>query len=413
MGILEAGFTSHIERTELGIACDRELIIHGHVALEVRSIFHVQRASIHAIAYQLAFRLHVAKVIDSHMAFDRSFGCGVIAGDPAGTFIGRSDGILIDLNVICIVLDLALEFHILRFETGNIALRCCHITLQRCDILTVLRDFHFQLGIFIRALGGFCSNSVCVFLRLVIKRFQVFRNIIRTALLDIFAVCIYRTDTLKKIGIRCFSSCLFVIDRSSILGNFFFEFSIFLFSYCFFCLNLILQLRLCSCNRCITIRCFQPDGSITIISFLRNSGSNCILSLIFFIRDLAINIGRRRIVCEFRFYVSTCLCEFLIHISFISFGFQRSQIRFASHSICKIIQRLFCSIRGISNFRINFLCNSFFIISYIGSVFRDFLPLSRCRILQIFDIFLVSINVCLCTIVSQQSINLTCRINFF
>ena len=44
---LEIGFTSHIERAahirlaERGIACDTELLIHGHVALEVRSISHV------------------------------------------------------------------------------------------------------------------------------------------------------------------------------------------------------------------------------------------------------------------------------------------------------------------------------------------------------------------------------------
>ena len=357
----------------------------------MRSIFHSQRACVHsarrgdsaiasiyAFTFQLAFRshiafrLHIAKVIDSHIVFDRSFVCSVIAGDSGGTLIGRSDSVLIGLNVTFIGLDPVLELGIFLFEIVNITFCRCHFAIQRCDIFTVLSDFPFQLGIFILTRCFFCSNSVRIFLRLVIKHFQVFRNIIYSALLDIFAISSYRTDTLGKIGIRCFTLCLFVIDRSGILGNFSFEFSIFLFSYCFFCLNLILQLRLCFCNRCITIRCFQPDGSITIISFLRNSGSNCILSRIFFIRDLAINIGRRRIVCEFRFYVISCLCEFLIHISFISFAFQRSQvrflcqfvghicrIRFAIHNGCKVIQRIMCSIRGTSNVYTQFLVFQF------------------------------------------------------
>ena len=144
LGILEAGFTSHIERTELGIACDRELIIHGHVALEVRSIFHVQRASIHAIAYQLAFRSHIAKVIDSHMAFDRSFVSNVIAFDSGGALIGCRNGVRIGLNVICIRLDIALELDILLFEFS--------------DILTVFSDFPFQLRIFSGTRCFFCRQ---------------------------------------------------------------------------------------------------------------------------------------------------------------------------------------------------------------------------------------------------------------
>ena len=55
-GILEVGFASHIERTihirlfERGITCDTELLIHGHVALEVRSIFHDQRVCLQSAA---------------------------------------------------------------------------------------------------------------------------------------------------------------------------------------------------------------------------------------------------------------------------------------------------------------------------------------------------------------------------
>ena len=104
----KVGCASHIERAihirlfERGIACDRELFIHGHVALEVRSILHVQRACVHfarrgdiaiasihaTLCCQLASRSHIANAIDSHMAFDRSFACGAIAGDPAGAVIG-------------------------------------------------------------------------------------------------------------------------------------------------------------------------------------------------------------------------------------------------------------------------------------------------------------------------------------
>ena len=161
--ILEAGFTSHIERAERGIACDRERLIHGHVALELRSIFHFQRAcvhsarrgdiasaSIHAFACQLAirshiaFRLHVAKVIDSHIAFDRSFVCSVIAFDSGGALIGRSNGVRIGLNVICIRLDIALELDILLFEFS--------------DILTVFSDFPFQLRIFSGTRCFFCRQ---------------------------------------------------------------------------------------------------------------------------------------------------------------------------------------------------------------------------------------------------------------
>ena len=162
MGILEAGFASHIERAihirlfERGIACDSELLIHGHVALEVRCISHDQRArvhsaSLHACAFQLAFRSHITKVIDSHMAFDGGFACGVIAGDPAGTLIGRSDSVLIGLNVTFIGMDPALELDILRFEVIDIALCRCHIAIQRID-------FPFQLHIFIRARCFFCRQ---------------------------------------------------------------------------------------------------------------------------------------------------------------------------------------------------------------------------------------------------------------
>ena len=165
LGILEAGFTSHIERTERGIACDRERLIHGHVALEVRCIFHVQRAcvhsarrgdiasaSIHAFACQLAirshiaFRLHIAKVIDSHIVFDRSFVSNVIAFDSGGALIGVSDSVTIGLNVICIRLDIAL---------------CrCHFAIQRCDIFSVLSDFFFQRGVSCFALISFCLDCI-------------------------------------------------------------------------------------------------------------------------------------------------------------------------------------------------------------------------------------------------------------
>ena len=73
--------------------------------------------------------------------------------------------------------------------------------------------------------------------------------------------------------------------------------------------------------------------------------------------------------------------------------------------ICFAVQRFFCSKRGISSCRINFLVNSSFIISYIGSVCRDFLPMIHCRSLQSCDIVLVSLNGFLFTIFSQQIIH--------
>ena len=136
----------------------------------MRSIFHSQRACVHsarrgdsaiasiyAFTFQLAFRshiafrLHIAKVIDSHIVFDRSFVCSVIAGDSGGTLIGRSDSVLIGLNVTFIGMDPALELDILRFEVIDIALCRCHIAIQRID-------FPFQLHIFIRARCFFCRQ---------------------------------------------------------------------------------------------------------------------------------------------------------------------------------------------------------------------------------------------------------------
>ena len=230
----------HLCTFQRGITFDSEVIIHGHVALEVRSIFHVQRAcvhialrgniasaSIHAIVCcQLAFRSHIANAIDFHIVFDRSFACSVNAVDSGGALIGGSDsvfiglnvicigldlvrelvifiltccffcsnGVLIGLNVICIRLNLALELGILRFEVSDIALCRCHITLQICDILTVFSDFPFKLCIFSGTRYCLCSNSVRIDLRLCIKCFQVFRNTIRIALLDIVSIFSYLTD---------------------------------------------------------------------------------------------------------------------------------------------------------------------------------------------------------------------------
>ncbi len=154
-GILEISLIRNSQLTiylctfQRGIACDRERLIHGHVALELRSIFHSQRACVHsarrgdsaiasiyAFTFQLAFRshiafrLHIAKVIDSHIAFDRSFVCSVNAVDSGGALLDGSDIVLIVLNVICISLDLASELDILRFEVSDIR---CHFAIQRSD----------------------------------------------------------------------------------------------------------------------------------------------------------------------------------------------------------------------------------------------------------------------------------------
>ena len=211
MGILEAGFTSHIERTERGIACDRERLIHGHVALEVRSISHVQRACVHsarrgdsaiasiyAFACQLAFRSHIAFAIDSHIVFDRSFVSNVIVLDSGGALIGRINSVTIGLNVICIGLDLLLEVGILRFEVSNIALSRCHFAIQHCDILSVLSDFPFQCGV-----SCFEVTNGCF-------------------------IC---------------ANLTFCGSKPSI------ESSISFFSCCLFCRDIMLKIRLCVCNR--------------------------------------------------------------------------------------------------------------------------------------------------------------------
>ena len=133
---------------------------------------------------------------------------------------------------------------------------------------------------------------------------------------------------------------------------------------------------------------------------------------------LGVQRCRVRFLCQFRIDIRLiCLFPyFRIDIRLICFVVQCILecifINFASYFTLKVSQRIFCSEPFISRFRINFIFNSSFIISYIGSVCRNTLPLSRCRILQIFDIVLIILNVCLFTIFSQQSINLTCRINF-
>ena len=131
----------HLCTFQRGIAFDSEVIIHGHFALEVRSILHFQRACVHiarrgdsaiasihtTVCCQLAFRSHIANAIDNHIVFDRSFVSNVIVLDSGGALIGR-------------------------------------------------------------------INSVRIFLRLVIKCFQVFRNTIRIAILDIVSISSYLTD---------------------------------------------------------------------------------------------------------------------------------------------------------------------------------------------------------------------------
>ena len=82
--------------------------------------------------------------------------------------------------------------------------------------------------------------------------------------------------------------------------------------------------------------------------------------------NLTIQICLRRIQCIRSGKFTICIC-FRVYLCRIGF------------------QSQFC----IRSFRINFLCNSSCIISYIGSVCRDFLPLIRCRSLQISDIVFV------------------------
>ena len=223
----------------------------------MRSIFHFQRACVHsarrgdiasasiyafacqlAIRSYIAFRLHVANAIDSHIAFDRSFSCSVNAVDSGGALIGGSDVVRIGLNVICIRLNLALELGILRFEVG--------------DIATVFSDFLFQFRIFIRTSRFFCRDLILKLRLCVCNRCIAIRNFLRNGIID----------------------CLISIGDFSVDG--------------------------------------RVDSRITIISFLRNSGSNCSSSRICFSRNLAINFGliidirRLRIVCEFRIYVISC-----------------------------------------------------------------------------------------------------------
>ena len=101
-------------------------------------------------------------------------------------------------------------------------------------------------------------------------------------------------------------------------------------------------------------------------------------------------------------------CYFPLYATYASFqrcncSLIRLVVKCSRVRFCNEIR--LCRIPSIRSYRINFLINSSFIISYIGSVCRDFLSLIRCRSLQIYDIVLVSLNFCLSTIVSQQCIH--------
>ena len=168
LGILEISIIRnsqlaiHLCTFQRGIAFDSEVIIHGHFALEVRSIFHVQRACVHlarrgdiAIASihatfccQLAFRSHIANAIDSHIVFDRSFVSNFIVLDSGGALIGRINSVLIGLN-------LALELAILRCEATNGCCICFNFFIQRLiDFSAIL---HLRFNFFLQRLIDFSA----------------------------------------------------------------------------------------------------------------------------------------------------------------------------------------------------------------------------------------------------------------
>ena len=160
--IRNSQLTIYLCTFQRGIACDRELFIHGHVALEVRSIFHVQRACVHfalrsniaiasihaTLCCQLTFRSHIANAIDSHIVFDRSFVSNVIVLDSVGAFIGRINSVLIGLN-------LALELAILRCEATNGCCICFNFFIQRLiDFSAIL---HLRFNFFLQRLIDFSA----------------------------------------------------------------------------------------------------------------------------------------------------------------------------------------------------------------------------------------------------------------
>ena len=386
LSILEAGFTSHIERAihirlfELGIACDRERLIHGHVALELRSIFHFQRACVHsarrgdiasasiyAFAFQLAirshiaFRLHVAKVIDSHIAFDRSFVCSVIAFDSGGALIGRSNGVrifcclciqfdqiigyaLVFLNIV-LIFGYSADgiFTILNFLV-DLLIQCC----IGCNAIFDLRvDLLIQRRIGCNAIFDLRVN--------LSRQFRIFR--FQTS--DIRLRCRYISFQRTNIRLRCCHICLHPINIrfgsrhttrkvsqgclcGSGLGIQILN-SLFIRSN-FRCItsDLTIQLSLCCSNLFLEIclrrsQCIR-SGKFTIRICFRVYICRIGFQIQFFIY-LILGIGIvNSITCQRGRFVCLALKR----------CFDYRFIHFVIHSSCKIIQRVFCSECGIS-----------------------------------------------------------------
>ena len=283
----------------------------------MRSIFHSQRACVHsarrgdsaiasiyAFTFQLAFRshiafrLHIAKVIDSHIVFDRSFVCSVIAGDSGGTLIGRSDSVLIGLNVTFIGFDLALEIDILRFEVSDIR---CHFAIQRSD-------FPFQLVIFILACRLFSIDFPfqCYIRSIAILNFLV----------DLIIQCCIGYNAVSDL-------CVNLIIQRRIRRN----------AVSDLCVNLIIQRRI-GCNAIIDLR-VNSSRQFRIFRFQTND----IRLRCRHIGFQGANIGLR---CR-----HTCL--------------QHINIRFGScHTSRKVIQGCLCvSGLGIQILNSLFICSNF------------------------------------------------------
>ena len=116
----------------------------------------------------------------------------------------------------------------------------------------------------------------------------------------------------------------------------------------------------------------QSAGSITNRSF-----KNCYFPLyVHYASFQCCNRSLLRFLCQFGVHIRLCIDIYRI-------GFQSQ----------------FC----LRSYRINFLFNISCITSYIGSVCRDLLPLSRCRILQSIDIVLVRSDVGSFSVTAQLS----------
>ena len=141
----------------------------------------------------------IALVIHFDTAFDGGLSLLRVPCDTAGAFICFHDFIGICFGLI------------IKFD------QIIGYALVFLDIVAIYSQFTDRRF----SIRGFLCDGIRISLRPGIKHFQVFRNIICSALLDICAIFSYRTDAIGKIGIFRFPCRLFCLNGGGTITYFF------------------------------------------------------------------------------------------------------------------------------------------------------------------------------------------------